>query len=75
MMAMLVSLVFVAAAGVAAYAIGTTVAPNWAQIGAALRAQPDRFAPLGTLVAAERRIAVRGWATAPRPAARRREAA
>lgn len=76
MLMMLDSLVFVGAAAAAGYAIVATVAPNLARIGEALGGSPRHFAPLETLVLAERRIAVRRWAGSPRgSAARLREAA
>jgi hypothetical protein len=69
------SLVFMAAAAAAGYAIRATVSPNLTKIRAALAGQSQHFAPLQTLVQAERRIAVRRWAAAPRSAVRWREAA
>jgi hypothetical protein len=75
MLIVLDSVVFVGGLTAAAYAIGTTVAPNLSRIGDALAGRPQRFAPLQTLVRAERRIAVRRWSSAPRYSVRRREAA
>lgn len=76
MLVVLDSLVFVGAAAAAGYAIVATVGPNLARIGEALSGSPQPFAPLRTLVCAERRIAVRRWAASPRSAAvRLREAA
>ncbi|KQT32993.1 hypothetical protein ASG29_12680 [Sphingomonas sp. Leaf412] len=68
---------FGGAFGAAIYAIAATVAPRMAQIVDVLFARPQpRFAPLTELVHAERRIAVRRWATASaRGSFRPREAA
>ena len=76
MLMVLDSLVIVGSAAAAGYAIVATVAPNLARIRKALSGSPQPFAPLETLVLAERRIAVRRWAAVPRSAAvRLREAA
>lgn len=72
---MLDFLVFGGAFGASCYAIGATIAPRMTQIRDALAGRPQHFAPLQTLVQAERRIAVRRWAAAPRFPAQMREAA
>lgn len=64
-MTMLVFLVFGLGLSASAYAIWATVAPNLSRIGDALQSRERHFAPLETLVLAERRIAVRRWASAP----------
>lgn len=70
-------LVFGGATVGAAYALGSTLAPNATKIMDALAGRPQpRFEPLATLVRAENRIAVRRWSSAsvcPQP--RFREAA
>lgn len=64
--------VFVGAFVIASYAICATVLPRFARIADALAGRPQAaFAPLSSLVLAERRIAVRRWAAnsqAPSPA-------
>ena len=60
---------FLAAAGV----IAATVAPQWQRIVRLASGQVEpAFAPLTQLASAERRIAVRRWASAPVPAGVRR---
>lgn len=66
-------LVFVGAFLAAAGVIAATVAPQWRRIVslAAGNVEPA-FSPLSQLASAERRIAVRRWASAPVPAGVRR---
>lgn len=73
MVAVLVVLVFSGAFLAAVGVIAATVAPQWRRIAslAAGNVEPA-FAPLSQLASAERRIAVRRWASAPIPAAVRR---
>lgn len=48
------------------------IAPQWRRILSLAAGNPERsFAPLQTLAIAERRIAVRRWASAPVPVAMR----
>lgn len=75
MLTVLGFLIFAGAFAVAAYAMAVTVAPNLSRIGDALAGRAPQFAPLGALVLAERRIAVRRWASGPAAPARWREAA
>lgn len=75
MMVMLGIFLFGAALAVSVYAIGVTVAPNLDRIGDALAGRNRHFAPLETLVLAERRIAVRRWSAQKAAPARRRAAA
>lgn len=77
MMAVMSVLVFGGALAVAMYAMAATLVPELGRIAAVLAGRPaERFAPLATLVRAERRIAVRRWAAAaPRNPARWRAAA
>ena len=76
MMNLLDFCVFAGAFGVSAFAIGATIVPKWERIGAALAGRQTVDRPLETLVRAERRIAVRVWASTPRaPSARWRAAA
>jgi hypothetical protein len=61
--------VFAGTFGVSIYAIAATVAPRFDRIVAALRGEPQApNHPLAALVQAERRIAVRRWASQSRPA-------
>jgi len=73
MVAVVSVLVFAGAFAVAAGVIAATVAPQWQRIArlAAGNVEPA-FAPLSQLASAERRIAVRRWASAPVPAGVRR---
>ncbi|WP_081974326.1 MULTISPECIES: hypothetical protein [Sphingomonas] len=73
MVAVVSVLVFAGAFAVAAGVIAATVAPQWQRIVrlAAGNVEPA-FAPLSQLASAERRIAVRRWASAPVPAGVRR---
>lgn len=75
MLMMLDSLVFVAAAGASAYAIGATIAPNWTRIADALAGRPQPSLPVEPRVRAQRRAAVRRWSTSSAAAVRLREAA
>lgn len=60
--------IFAGALGVSVYAIAGTIMPRLDRILAALRRQPQsEFHPLATLVKAERRIALRRWASQSRP--------
>lgn len=61
-------LVFVGAAGAAAYVMYATAAPNWARIADALAGRSGSAAALEPRLRAERRAAVRRWAASPRPA-------
>ena len=66
-------MVFSGAFGTASVAIVATVAPQWRRIVRLAAGHPETaFAPLSSLVHAERRIAVRRWASAPIPAPIRR---
>ena len=62
-------LIFSGATALSISAIGMSIVPQWRRI---LRLASGRieesFAPLATLAHAERRIAVRRWASAPVPA-------
>ncbi len=73
MVAVISVLVFAGAFLAAVGIIGATVAPQWQRIVrlAAGNVEPA-FAPLSQLASAERRIAVRRWASAPVPAGVRR---
>ncbi|MGU3316688.1 MAG: hypothetical protein EOP65_13475 [Sphingomonas sp.] len=73
MVAVVSVLVFSGAFLVAVGVIAATVAPQWQRIVrlAAGHVEPA-FAPLSQLASAERRIAVRRWASAPVPAGVRR---
>ncbi|MEA1084792.1 hypothetical protein SFC76_11020 [Sphingomonas sp. CD22] len=73
MVAVVSVLVFSGAFLVAVGVIAATVAPQWQRIVrlAAGHIEPA-FAPLSQLASAERRIAVRRWASAPVPAGVRR---
>ena len=74
MMMMIVgTLIFAGAFAVAAAVIAMTVAPQWRRIMSLARGHVEApFAPLATLAHAERRIAVRRWASAAVPAGMRR---
>ena len=73
MVAVVSVLVFAGAFAVAAGVIAATVAPQWQRIVrlASGHVEPA-FSPLSQLASAERRIAVRRWASAPVPAGVRR---
>ena len=67
---------FGGALALSGYALWSSVAPNLDRITDALYGRaPAAFQPLSGLVLAERRIAVRRWASVSRPAAAMREAA
>jgi hypothetical protein len=69
MVAVLSMMIFSGAMVAAVAVIASSVAPQWQRIVslAAGRVEPD-FAPLAQLATAERRIAVRRWASAAVPA-------
>ena len=73
MVAVIGFLVFSAAMAVSVGVIAATVAPQWRRIAhlAMGNIEPD-FQPLSALASAERRIAVRRWASARVPSAIRR---
>jgi len=67
-------MIFGGAFAVAGAVIGTTVAPQWSRITRlALGHVEPAFAPLQTLATAERRIAVRRWASVSVPMTPRRQ--
>ena len=69
MQAVIGIMVFSGAFATASFAIAATVAPQWRRIAKLASGHPETaFAPLSSLVHAERRIAVRRWASAPIPA-------
>lgn len=73
MVAVISVLVFVGAFMVGIGVIAATVAPQWRRILSLASGNVEpAFAPLSQLASAERRIAVRRWASAPIPAAVRR---
>ncbi len=73
MMAVVSILVFTGAFALSAGIIAMAVGPQWRRIvRLALGHVEHGFAPLGQLAQAERRIAVRRWASAPVPAPIRR---
>ena len=73
MVAVVSVLVFAGAFAVAAGVIAATVAPQWQRnVRLAAGNVEPAFAPLSQLASAERRIAVRRWASAPVPAGVRR---
>lgn len=78
MIAVISILVFAGALALSIGVIAMAVGPQWSRIvRLALGNVETSFAPLETLARAERRIAVRRWASAPLPAPlhRMREAA
>ena len=76
MMALMSMMVFTGAMALALMAIWSTVAPDWRRIVRLAAGQMEQpFQPLGVLTQAERRIAVRHWATASVPAVVRRSRA
>lgn len=78
MVAVIGSLVFAGAFALSVFVIAAAVAPQWRRILRTAMGQPEAgFAPLRELVQAERRIAVRRWASVsvPAPYSRSREAA
>lgn len=73
MMALVSILVFAGAFALSVGIIAAAVGPHWRRIARLATGQVDeQFAPLGQLALAERRIAVRRWASAPVPAPIRR---
>lgn len=65
-MAVIGMLVFVGAMALAAMVIWLTVAPQWRRIARLAGGHIEQpFQPLGALAQAERRIAVKRWASAP----------
>ena len=69
-MAVLGSLIFVGALGVAMAAIWVSIVPQWQRIVRLSMGHVETgFTPLATLAVAERQIAVRRWAAQPVPAA------
>jgi len=70
MVAIMSALVFAGALGTSAAVIAAMIAPQWRRIVSLATGHIEpSFAPLRTLATAERRIAVRRWASAPVPAA------
>jgi len=73
MVAVISVLVFVGAFMLAVGVIAVSVAPQWRRILSLASGNVEpAFAPLSQLASAERRIAVRRWASAPIPAGVRR---
>jgi hypothetical protein len=73
MIAVISILVFAGALALSIGVIGMAVGPQWHRIvRLAMGNVETSFTPLGTLALAERRIAVRRWASAPVPAPIRR---
>ncbi|WP_419808161.1 hypothetical protein [Sphingomonas sp.] len=76
MMALTATVVFMGAMALAIASMWSTVAPQWQRIARLAAGQPEQpFQPLLALAKAERRIAVRRWATASVPTERRLRAA
>ena len=76
MMQVVSSVVFTGAAATAGATVWSSVAPQWRRIIRLAAGIPDEtYAPLTQLVQAERRIAVRRWATPMRTMPAWREAA
>lgn len=66
MMLVVGTLIFTGAAAVSVAVIGMAVGPQWRRIVRLAAGQIEEpFAPLATLAHAERRIAVRRWASSP----------
>ncbi len=73
MVAVISVLVFVGAFLAAAGVIAMTVTPQWRRIVSLASGNVEpAFSPLSQLASAERRIAIRRWASAPVPAGVRR---
>ncbi|SFP38625.1 hypothetical protein [Sphingomonas rubra] len=73
MMAVISILVFTGAFALSAGVIAVAIGPQWRRIVRLAAGQVEQgFSPLGQLAMAERRIAVRRWASAPVPAPIRR---
>ena len=69
-------LIFSGALALSLGVIAASIAPQWRRIARLASGQPEEaFAPLATLAHAERRIAVRRWASAPAMAHQLRVAA
>ena len=69
MVAVLSILIFAGAAALAVGVIALSVGPQWRRIVSLAAGNVEQqFAPLAQLAVAERRIAVRRWASAPVPA-------
>lgn len=69
MQAVIGIMIFSGAFATASVVIAATIAPQWRRIFRLASGQPEiAFAPLSSLVHAERRIAVRRWASTPVPA-------
>ena len=69
MMMMVSALVFIGAMAAAGATMWLTVAPQWRRVLRLASGQVEQpFHPLEQLACAERRIAVRRWASAPVPA-------
>ncbi|HEX8554388.1 MAG TPA: hypothetical protein VF695_06750 [Sphingomonas sp.] len=70
MMMVVGTLIFAGAFAVSLAVIALAVGPQWRRIGRLAMGHVEApFAPLATLAHAERRIAVRRWASAPAPTA------
>lgn len=66
MMQLVGALIFAGAFGVSVATIVAMIAPQWQRIARLAAGRPEQaFAPLRSLVLAERRIAVRRWAALP----------
>ena len=73
MMTVISILVFAGAFALSAGVIAAAVGSQWRRIARLASGRVEEgFAPLGQLALAERRIAVRRWASAPVPASIRR---
>ena len=73
MIAVISILVFAGALALSMGVIAMAIGPKWRRIARlAMGHVETSFTPLGTLARAERRIAVRRWASAPIPAPIRR---
>ena len=73
MTAILAVLVFTGAFALSAGVIAMSVAPQWRRIARLIAGHVEpTFTPLAALAGAERRIAVRRWASAPVPQSIRR---
>lgn len=69
MMTLVSMLIFSGAMAASSAVIAMTIAPQWRRIAhLALGNVEHRFTPLGQLAVAERRIAVRRWASESAPA-------
>ena len=69
MVAVLSIVLFAAACAASVYVIAMAIGPQWRRIASlAMGNVEEQFQPLQQLARAERRIAVRRWASAPIPA-------